>query len=115
MRQYKDALDSLETLERRFFSHRSDVQLGLRCKMLIFQGKWSEAMVVWHQLPEKTRPVHQGLLIRILEMQGQDTRVPLADRERAKSEAAELRTKTDFLKIFDMKDLEEIDESDGDS
>jgi len=51
----------------------------------------------------------KGLLIRILEMQGQDNRVPLADRERVKTEAAVLRAKTEFLDVFIFKGQDEPD------
>jgi len=66
-------------------------------------------MSVWNQLGERSRPVQQGLLIRILEMQGQDNRVPLADRERVKTEAAVLRAKTEFLDVFIFKGQDEPD------
>ena len=115
MKRYKDALESLDTLGRRFSSHRSDVQLGLRCKMLISQGKWSEALAVYNELRDKTNPVQQGLLVRILELQGQDKRVPLADRERAKAEAAEFRARHAFSNVFDWNALEELEEPGEDS
>jgi len=55
------------------------------------------------------RDQQKGLLIRILEMQGQDNRVPLADRERVKTEAAVLRAKTEFLDVFIFKGQDEPD------
>ena len=86
LRKFDDADQAIREVEARFGPHRRDVQLGLKCKVLLWREKWREAKVVWDQLHDKTRSVHRGLLIKIIELQAKDATVSLAQRQQAERE-----------------------------
>lgn len=93
--KFKQAVETLDLMRRRFGRQKHDVQVGLRCKALTRQGLWREAETVWDQLDDRTLPVHRALYMRILETKASDT--TLLDRERklAKTEAAQIASELD--------------------
>jgi tetratricopeptide (TPR) repeat protein len=91
LKNYPIASDYLNELEKRFRAHRKDIQTGLRCKLLTRQGRWREAKITWDRITDKTLPVHEGLLLRILEQKGKDNTVPLAERNAALDQANKLK------------------------
>lgn len=90
LQRFPEAEATLGQVEERFKSHRRDVQLGLRCKLLIRRGQWKEAKVVWDQLQNKTKSVHRALLLRILDLKSKDSSVPLLERQQAEAESKTL-------------------------
>lgn len=114
LEQFKLAEQELADLEKRYRSIRQNVQIGTRCKLLIRQGKWREAEAAWNKLSDKDRPVHQGLMRRILELKSQDMTVTLAERQQAAKEASDLKVHLrvpDSLSVIDFdQDIDEANE-----
>jgi len=92
LQRFQDALARLDELKKKFGTHRSDIQLGLRCKLLIRQGRWHEAKTVWDKMRNKNLPVHLRLLQRILELKVVDPTISLVERETATKEIEEIKT-----------------------
>ena len=90
MERFDEAESELEKLAHRFRVER-DVQVGLRVKLLIRRGLWSEALSQWSGLRDKERPVHRALLMRIYELKSRDSSVPLTERDDAKARMTDLR------------------------
>lgn len=90
------ALEEITNLKSKFFTHRKDIQLGLRCKLLIRQNKWEEAKLVWDSINEKTTIHYQALLQKILELKSRDKNISLTDRESARLEAEEIKRAVEF-------------------
>ena len=65
---------------------KRDVKTGLKCKLLLRQGKWQEAQVLWQGLHQKELPVQQGLRKEILLQKAADVMTAPADRKEALDE-----------------------------
>jgi tetratricopeptide (TPR) repeat protein len=65
---------------------KRDVKTGLKCKLLLKQGKWREAEVVWQALHRKELPVQEGLRKDILLQKAEDKMTGPADRNQALDE-----------------------------
>jgi hypothetical protein len=86
MHRYSDALEQLDGMERKFRTQSKDVQLGLRCKLLVRRGEWVPADAVWHQMLEKTSDMAIALRLRILELKMKDMNIGMAQRQSAEQE-----------------------------
>lgn len=89
-KKFGPAWTELQALESRYGGQRKDVQIGLRCKLLTREGKWREALAAWDRLLDKTRPVHQALLRRVLEMKLKDGSLTIVDRQETEQRLAGL-------------------------
>jgi hypothetical protein len=58
----------LNTLEQRFRRVKHDIKTGLRCKWEIARGEFDNALTLWNQLRDKTKPVHLALHRDALEL-----------------------------------------------
>lgn len=65
---------------------KRDVKTGLKCKLLLRQGKWQEAEVLWQGLRQKELPVQQGLRKEILLQKVKDVMTAPVDRKEATDE-----------------------------
>jgi tetratricopeptide (TPR) repeat protein len=90
LNKFPEVQNLLDGMKKKFRNHRQDIQIGLRCKVLIRMGKWQEAKTVWDSLEDKTMPIHKALLKRILELKGKDVSIPLGERDKALLQAEEL-------------------------
>lgn len=91
--QYSDAKKEIDYLTYRFRTHNQDIQIGLNCKLFIRQGKWQEALTIWDKLIDKNREVHLALLASIFDLKSNDYEISLAERDLAKKQAEEIRTR----------------------
>ena len=107
--QFAEVSDALSDLIDRFPGQRHDVVFGLRCKSLVRQGKWREALSVWNQLYNPLLPVHQGLLKLILLQKAGDRAMSLVERNGARARAEAIAAD---LEALDLQDLA-IDPEDG--
>ncbi len=57
-----EASEHLNLLERRFARVKHDIKIGLRCKWEISNSKFENALALWNQLHDKSKPVHKALL-----------------------------------------------------
>jgi len=106
-----DAAEALSELTERFPGREHDVVFGLRCKSLVRQGKWREAMQVWKQLHRPDIPVHQGLLKAIYLTKADDPNASLVERQDAEERAEAIATDLDILELhylFDSFGEEEV-------
>jgi tetratricopeptide (TPR) repeat protein len=94
VKQFKEAQQILDQLDKdfRFEDDKQDVRLGIRCKFLLRQGKWSEAEPVWEGLLAKDSPSAAGLRKETLEQKVADKRVALSDRNHATLELLSLNS-----------------------
>jgi hypothetical protein len=53
-------------MDQSFRGRRSDIRKGLRCKLLIAQGLFDEAKLIWRDLNRKDLPVHGAMYRQIL-------------------------------------------------
>ncbi|MCX6008050.1 MAG: hypothetical protein NTZ34_12440, partial [Chloroflexi bacterium] len=67
---------------------KRDVKSGLKCKLLLRQGKWPEAEIVWAGLGQKSEPVHKVLRKEILILKAADIMASPTEREDASKELA---------------------------
>lgn len=88
--EFEKAQSVIDQLGLQFAQQRKDVQRGLRCKLLIRQGKWKAAQAVWDQLDQKNLPVHLQLLRRILISQSEDPTISLSTKQEVLLRATEL-------------------------
>lgn len=88
-RKFEEADEAIAKLRARTEWHK-DIQIGLRCELLIRQAKWREAETVWQGLRSKDRPVHLGLRREILKIKVNDESLPLVEREEVKEELSGL-------------------------
>lgn len=65
---------------------KRDVKMGLKCKLLLRQGKWQEAKVLWQGFHQKESPVAQALQKEILKQKVADIMTAPADRKEASQE-----------------------------
>lgn len=108
-KQFEKAEREIEGLEQRFKGQRRDIQIGLRCKLMIRQGRWREGRTLWEQLKEKSAPVHQALLYRILELQALDTSISLTEREAVTKQLKELKGKVRHVRSISAIEPESIE------
>ena len=107
LRRFNDTWGALHQLEHRFGSrHRSDVQIGLRTKLLVRQGKWREGRAAWDRLGRKDEPIHRMLLASILEAQAEDESLTRLERDTAKADAQEIRRAVGHLPSVDITEEE---------
>ena len=93
LHRYPEALEELSRVEQQFRGKMArDVQVGLRCKLALRQGLWSEAEGFYSQLHNKESLVHKHLRADILRQKSVDAKVSSQDRNDAKAEL-ELLTK----------------------
>jgi thioredoxin-like negative regulator of GroEL len=83
------ALDRLDE-EYKFEEDRSDVRLGLRCKCLLRQEKWSQAEPIWEGLSDIGSPIHAALRKEMLKQKIADKKTTLAERNDANLQLAAL-------------------------
>ena len=83
--RFPDAASAIEDLVPIGVQKR-DVKTGLKCKLLLRQGKWQEAEVLWQGLHQKELPVQQGLRKDILLQKVADVMTAPADRNEALQE-----------------------------
>jgi tetratricopeptide (TPR) repeat protein len=105
--EFTKAEQELNDLAKRFRSQRHNVQLGTRCKLLIRQGKWREAEVVWNNLTDRESPVHQSLRKGILDLKANDPSISLMQRQDAIHEAEYLRSILRVPERFNLLDRDE--------
>ena len=86
VRRLPAAAELLDELDKHDGNYNRDVRLGLRCKLLIREGKWQEAERIWNQLEEKFRPVHVALRAEILAQEISDPSVGPGKRAEANAE-----------------------------
>jgi tetratricopeptide (TPR) repeat protein len=98
---FSAAETALEDLKQRFGNTRGDVQLGLRCKLLLRQNKWREAAVVWNSLADKALPVHRMMLRQLLTIKSEDPGLNQAEREAARREAETVQAQSQALILDD--------------
>ena len=87
--RFPEATASIEDLVPSSLTKR-DVKTGLKCKLLVRQGKWREAEVVWQGLHQKELPVQQRLREEILHYKVEDRMTAPADRKEALQELQEI-------------------------
>ena len=63
-----------------------DVVTGLRCKLILRSGTWSEAELIWQRLTRKDLPVHLAMRADILTKKVADPMTSPVDRKDANSE-----------------------------
>ena len=59
--RYTSAEEHLTRLSELYPTARTDIQVGLRCRLQISQGRFREALGLWERLTDKARPVHRKL------------------------------------------------------
>jgi tetratricopeptide (TPR) repeat protein len=101
LHDFASAEATLEELKQRFGKTQSDVQNGLRCKLLLRQGKWREANAVWNTLIEKHSPVHLALLRQILVLKAEDPNLGEAEREAGRRQADALQADPLVPRVLD--------------
>jgi thioredoxin-like negative regulator of GroEL len=115
VREFDRATELLDQLEQRGFANdKRDVRLGLRCKLLLRQGKWKQAEDIWGGLAERTRPVDIALRIEILQQKVADLTTTPGVRAEAAEELARLRPvdASDQISLFSVE--AEPEDTDGD-
>jgi hypothetical protein len=91
LQRYPEAIRELNRVEQQFRGKTAkDVQVGLRCKLALRQGRWSEAEDLYLQLSKKDSIVHKHLRADILRQKSLDAAIPSRDRSEAKIEAESL-------------------------
>jgi tetratricopeptide (TPR) repeat protein len=91
LHRYDDALTELNAVEKQFKGKTfKDVQVGLRCKLALRQGKWREAEGFYSALYDKERPVHRSLKAEMLRQKSLDLTVSAQERQDAKNESQAL-------------------------
>jgi thioredoxin-like negative regulator of GroEL len=88
-REAEEVLNGLDEIYKRE-DDKQDVRLGLRCKCLLRQRKWSEAEPLWEALSDKASAVHAALRKEILQQKVADRRTALTDRNVANLELLKL-------------------------
>lgn len=106
--KYSEAAKEIDELQKKFRSHKRDIQIGLQCKLLIRQKKWREAKTVWDSMEDKSSEVHRWILYRILELKGRDEYVLLSERKAAAQEAEQLKSMLDHQENLLQLDLPEV-------
>jgi tetratricopeptide (TPR) repeat protein/predicted transcriptional regulator len=107
---HEGAEAALVDLIARFPREKHDVKVGLRVKSLARKGYWRDGLVIWEELREKDRPVHQGLRKALLILKSRDQSLTLVEREEALREAdsiaADLGVLEDLSTLLDSPESE---------
>jgi len=98
-KRFADAEQHLFELEGRFRTSRTDIQKGLRCKLLIRQRKWREAETVWNLLEDKSTAMVNVMLRNIYQLKAEDGTLGLSEREDARRSVEELVHVVEEIKI----------------
>lgn len=82
--EYEDARYRLDQMDNIFRGRRRDIRLGLRCKLLIAQGKLEDALRVWNEIEQKEHPAHVALRYQALKVmtRGQNAERAVCDEIR---------------------------------
>jgi len=84
---FGDALAGISQIERQFHGAIArDVQLGLRCKLLLRQGDWRAADANYARLANRTLGVHRRLRYEILKQKVEDPAVSSDEKKLAYEE-----------------------------
>jgi tetratricopeptide (TPR) repeat protein len=109
--RFTDAEIEIVYLTQKFRRFNQDIQVGLKVKLLIRQDKWREAEIVWNTLKDKSRTVALALFAGILELKAIDSGLSLHDREKARLQASEIRSKVSIMEWFPENEYDEVDEN----
>ena len=93
LRKFKEAEEVLAYIYMHFGSQAKDIQLGVRCKLLVRQGNWREAKAVWLQIEGKQTRATQGIHLRILEAQLLEGNLVESERLAIEAQCQRLREK----------------------